>query len=169
VKKMRLLSEGRYSRVLASKQGLLDMFEAFLLDPDITDVRPELALQRTLLAAVLEDVAGSDGDVIYDQKSISAVHQLNKQVAELSDQVERSMARAPTTINAVQMLWFVEQLIRVVLVASREAFPGDQHAQQRSTLVELVADGLEAIVVPNDRGCASPPQYLANLLPGAAR
>lgn len=144
------LAERRYAEFLGTDETLLDRFRAFLLDPDISDVRPELALQRTLLADALDGIEAGDFGAL-SPNSVAAITQLNAVVAKLAAQCDEQQSRAPTSVTPTQLLWIVEQIVTAVSDAVRSHLPGDELADVRADICGDVADALEAIAVPDRR------------------
>lgn len=171
----RLLSDRRYATLLGSDVSMQSMFLAFLDDPDITDLRAELALQRTLLGAVLGQM--NDAGLTLDKvsaESIITLTGLNQAVARLAESVDKINSKAGSTITLQQMEWFVEQIVNGVYDVVQDLIqpevradagtegisgvPGlsrDDASSLRRSVLERIADALEEVIVPIHRGRAA--------------
>lgn len=158
---------------LLQGQGIREAFAQFAADPDICDVRAELALQRTLLASVLTQLGEGPvelGKITLDQ--IAAITHLNDSVARLADVATKIESKSPTSISMAQVSWVISQLTDVLLDALEAELDGPVGISQRQRdddssdvrddgtrdpqvvrrrIAIRVADAMEAIVVPGAR------------------
>ena len=111
---LRLRAQSRYAEYFKSDSTLQDRFLALLDDPDITDLRPELAIQRAILAQYLELAAIGDGRGLLNDAVASAITDLNKSVGELAEKVSRIEKRGEGYISVLQLGAFVELVVGII-------------------------------------------------------
>lgn len=153
-----LLAENRYARLLNGSRRLKDLFVDLCASPDLTDLRPILALQQTLLADTLDGLTGQDLGCL-SPEAVSAITQLNITIAKLTETVVGIEAKAPTSVTAHQLLWLVEQIVTIVSNVVARALPGDELADVRTEIIEGIAFGMEEIAIANPRGGAPFPGF----------
>jgi hypothetical protein len=107
----RLKAESRYAEFFKSNSTLRDRFLRLLDDPDITDLRPELAIQRSILVEYLE-VASSAKNFTTD--IAAAVTELNKSVGDLAERVARIEKKGDGWISVLQLNAFVELVVAII-------------------------------------------------------
>ncbi len=160
---------------LLKGEALRTAFSMFMADPDILDVRAELALQRTLLVDALSRLPeGPDELGTLDMGFVAAVTHLNDAVARLADVAVKLESRAPTSISMSQVSWVISQVCDAVLDAVEAEIDGDVSISDRQfnddsrgvdperrtrpaalvrrRIAARVSDCMEALVVPSHRG-----------------
>lgn len=170
----KILSRRDYASMMKGSETLRALFHQFYADEDISDVRAELALQRTMLASFLDQLgigAGSEGVTTarITPDVIAAVTVLNKTVASLAEQVAVSELRNPTSVSMAQVSWIVKQVCDAVESALIHEIQGDVEVPEearefesdgvidgkrtgdlvRRRIMARVANAMEALVVPN--------------------
>lgn len=169
------LRERDYASLLGSDARLRETFEKFYTDPDICDVRAELALQRTMLAAALAKI-GARGKGLEDISvdAMSAISSLNQDVAKLALVVDSIQSRSPNALNPRQVDWVMEQISTSVQdaieaeirgrvevpmledeILDREGCDVDGFRSAdlaRARILRRIADALEDIVLPPSGG-----------------
>lgn len=147
--KFRLVDDGRYTRLLGGDQVLLQQYIAFLDDPDITDVRAELALQRVLLGSALAQIADSGATLAeLSGESLQTITALNLSVAKLAEVADKILSKPSVTVTIQQMEWFVEQLLDAVWNAVGAEIP------YAMAIPETVLDEDGATVTLDREDCA---------------
>lgn len=105
--------ESRYSDSLSGNEILQRKFKAFYDDPDICDLRPELALMRSIVASYLE-LAAQTTDGLLDKEVLGPLTTLLKGVSDLATQVSRMEKKGNGWISRRQTEAFVDYVIGVV-------------------------------------------------------
>lgn len=139
--------EGRYSDIFGDGASKLrDQYHRFLNDPDICDVRDEVALSRTLLASVLTKVASKGGDLTsLSPEAIGTINVLVKSVTEAVEVCDRMQMRGMFAVNMFQLDWIVDQIITAVTATLWDL-------ENRDERVAAFCDRLYALIQP--RGTA---------------
>lgn len=131
-------ANGRYAEHLGPNPELSDTYEQFLLAPDLCDLTGELALQRTMLASVLAQIAQQkDGLLRVSAASIAAITALNDQVSKLAERQARIEQRAVKAVSVNQLHWFVDQVVRII----------SEHVTDPQVLAQ-VASRMDEITLP---------------------
>ena len=135
--------EGRYSDIFGDGASKLrDQYHRFLNDPDICDVRDEVALSRTLLASVLTKVASKGGDLTsLSPEAIGTINVLVKSVTEAVEVCDRMQMRGMFAVNMFQLDWIVDQIITAVTATLWDL-------ENRDERVAAFCDRLYALIQP---------------------
>lgn len=135
--------EGRYSDIFGDGASKLrDQYLRFLNDPDICDVRDEVALSRTLLASVLTKVASKGGDLTsLSPEAIGTINVLVKSVTEAVEVCDRMQMRGMFAVNMFQLDWIVDQVITAVTATLWDL-------ENRDERVAAFCDRLYALIQP---------------------
>lgn len=135
--------EGRYSDIFGDGASKLrDQYLRFLNDPDICDVRDEVALSRTLLASVLTKVASKGGDLTsLSPEAIGTINVLVKSVTEAVEVCDRMQMRGMFAVNMFQLDWIVDQVITAVTAVLWDL-------ENRDARVAAFCDRLYALIQP---------------------
>lgn len=131
-------SEARYEKYLGRDETLRARFYHFFDDPDICDLRPELALMRTMLSQVLE-LAGNAGDAhaFLDERITGGITEMSKNVGDLAERVSRMEKKGSGWLSRRQADAFVEYVVGVI----------SDHIDDHVTLVSIQRQ-LEAASLP---------------------
>ena len=144
--RQRLIPQGRYEFLLGEKTVLQKTFARFYNDPDLCDIRAELALQRVVLASAMARLKDEyKDDLAKIPLEFSAViTELNSSVAKLVLAVDAVQNRPAVAVTPNQIGAVVESLVLCVADACSELLPDDPSL--RSRIMESVADRMEALV-----------------------
>lgn len=130
-------AEGRYADLFKSNATLRELFLKMWSDPDICDLRSELALQRALLSQYLV-LASKHSLGLAGPEVAPVITELNRSIAQLADAVHKVEKRGDGFVSIHQLDDFMD-LVMSILV---------EHVDDERVLNSL-AVALEGTLVPS--------------------
>jgi hypothetical protein len=150
---VQLRARSRYHKYFISDETLSERFLDFFDDPDICDLRPELAIQRSVLAQFLELVSqGGDGKGLLDERIASGITELNKSVADLATKVAAIEAKGENSVSVGQLEFFVHAVADVVAEEVSDPATLDRVQRKLELLALPISERAAAIALLEGRG-----------------